>query len=247
LVFIHQYADGSSQVEVVYYTDPGQIDPEGSTLILERAGLAGIEELHNLPTRIWGVFEEIRRGRPVLNVGRIEPIYPDLTLQTWLGRFDQAPAEAGAGNLLFTAQDGEQILLRVSLDDLKAQRMEINYGDPVVIEGYIIPDETIAGYPVIESYTVNLAQGMQDLSGYTAQSISPVVLQESGTAGAARRATVTSIELAYYTEDLRYSASKADAELPYVQPVWRFSGAYEDGSAFEILIQALSPEYLAQP
>jgi hypothetical protein len=31
----------------------------------------------------------------------------------------------------------------------------------------------------------------------------------------------------------------------YVQPIWRFSGVFEDGRPFEVQVQALPDEYLS--
>jgi hypothetical protein len=52
--------------------------------------------------------------------------------------------------------------------------------------------------------------------------------------------TIEKIELAYFAHDQRWQ----NYEPAYLQPVWRFSGHYEDGSEFEILVQALKPEFL---
>jgi hypothetical protein len=53
--------------------------------------------------------------------------------------------------------------------------------------------------------------------------------------------TIEQIELAYFTYNQRYDGVPYE---PVLQPVWRFYGHYEDGSEFEILIQALKPEFL---
>jgi hypothetical protein len=62
-------------------------------------------------------------------------------------------------------------------------------------------------------------------------------------------ATVENIELAYFAISLdRCTASdESDPTLApwlYVQPVWVFSGTFDDGRRFEIRVQALPDEYL---
>jgi hypothetical protein len=63
--------------------------------------------------------------------------------------------------------------------------------------------------------------------------------------------TVEQIELTYFTFDQHYPQYAYDGQLLsdpfYVQPVWRFSGHYDDGSAFEIFVQALKQEFLLPP
>ncbi len=49
--------------------------------------------------------------------------------------------------------------------------------------------------------------------------------------------------LVYQTVWLQ-SMSPQGALPVYIQPVWRFSGHYEDGSIFDIRVQALTDGYL---
>lgn len=63
-----------------------------------------------------------------------------------------------------------------------------------------------------------------------------------------RKAIVDQVELAYYTPDLSYALPDDPAlQSPYAQPVWRFTGRYEDGSFFEFIVQALQSAYLTTP
>ncbi len=39
----------------------------------------------------------------------------------------------------------------------------------------------------------------------------------------------------------------AQAPWLYVQPIWRFTGTFEDGRPFEVQVQALQDEYLSNP
>ncbi len=244
-IFIHQYSDGSSEVEVEFHPDPGQVTSDPSAIILEGPGLAGIEAFNNLPIRIWGEFSDPQSNLQVAVVERVEPVYPGQTLQAWLGRFEPVALE-GKDVLLFTDSAGQQYVLGFSLDG-DSDRTSFAPGDPVVIEGFIQSDRGFGGYPIISDILINPGQGLSNLDSYLIQSASPLVTQESGTAGAAIKGTITSIELVYYVENTSNSNLPAGSAPPYIQPAWRFSGTYEDGSYFTILIQALKPEYLVHP
>jgi hypothetical protein len=60
--------------------------------------------------------------------------------------------------------------------------------------------------------------------------------------------TITEVELAYYVSNPYYQVNDPnyDQRSPYIQPVWHFHGQYDDGSEFDILIQALKQEFLLQ-
>lgn len=245
-VVFHQYSDGSTEVEVFFHPEPAETALSREPLLLEGPGLAGIEIYHNLPIRIWGeISPEPRNGLTVVNLERFEPQFPGMSLETWLGRYEPASLD-NQPVLLFTAQDGSQYVLGSSLEDPNIP-LEFGPGDPIVLEGYVRPDQDVAGIPVITHLAVAPGQGLQDLTGYTPQSLTPMIVQETGTAGAALKATVEAVELAYYTQDPRYTDPAVVQGVRYVQPVWRFTGTYEDGSTFEILVQALAPQFLTPP
>lgn len=245
IVFIHQYSDGSTRVEVILNADPNQGHPQEDTFYLEGPGIAGIEAYHNLPIRVWGVISETRGYTQKVNVERVEPVYPGVTVQAWLGKFEKASLE-GKDVLLFTNSDGVQYVLNSSIEN-PGQDNGNAPGDPVVVDGYLLPDKTLGGYPVINDYAVNAAPGMQSLSDYHSMSLKPLIIPEVGKAGSRRIATVTKIELAYYTDEPRYSNREPGMPLPFVQPVWRFTGTYDDGASFELIVQALNPQYLKLP
>jgi len=242
-ITIRHYSDGSTEVDVQFIPDSGQIAPV--EIALEGPGLAGIETFHNLPIRIWGAWGDSRGSLPVANIERIEPVYPGQAIQAWLGRFEPVSLE-GKEVLLFTDSSGEQYVLEFTLDG-KSERTSFSPGDPVVIEGFIRSEVSLGGYPVIGDILINPGQGLRDLNSYSILSNSPIVIQESGTAGAATKGMITSIELVYYVENVGSSILTAGEPVAYVQPAWRFSGTYQDGSTFTILVQALKPEYLVQP
>jgi len=241
-VFIHQYSDGSTRVEVMFTLNPDQGLSQEDTYYLEGPGIAGIEALHNLPVRVWGVISESKGSRQQVNVERVEPVYPGVAVQAWLGKFERATLE-GKEVRLFTNADGLQYVLSSSVED-PAREDGIAPGDPVLVEGILTPDKTFGGYPVLTDYQLDSASGMTNLDEYDSITLKPVVLHDPGTAGSRRIGTVTRIELAYYTDQPRYFNQEPGIPLPYIQPVWRFSGTYDDGASFDLIVQALNPLYL---
>jgi hypothetical protein len=242
-VLIHQYTDGSTQAEVFLEMDPNATWPEGTYVSLEGPGLKGIEVYYNLPVLVWGAFGDLSGSIPKLIVERVEPVYPDLAGQAWLGSVESVTLE-DEPVLLFTAQDGQQFVLKSSIDSPGPDQTPGAEGDPLVVEGITIPDQAFGGYPVITDFSMSPGQGLNDLSNYQVQSLTPPVIQEAGLPLQRRVATIDRIELVYYTPDLRNTVVSPSDPPSYAQPVWRFSGSYADGTLFEILVQALSPLYL---
>jgi hypothetical protein len=240
-VVIHQYTDGVRKADVTFYTDDTSAFPQGLNAYLEGAGLAGIEAYHNLPVRIWGTVTNASTLLPYIQVERYEPVYPDITRQAWLGTAESVVLE-GQPVLRFASQDGEQFILSSSINPSEDYTIG-EPGEALIIEGVLYPEETYAGYPVITDMSAILAGDRTNLDGYELSSSKPTVIQETTQAGVLQKATVDKIELIYQTV-WRQSMSPQDAPPTYLQPVWRFTGHYEDGSTFDIMVQALTDEYL---
>ena len=58
---------------------------------------------------------------------------------------------------------------------------------------------------------------------------------------------IESVELEYFVNNPYYQASDPNYERrsTYIQPVWHFQGHYENGDAFDMLVQALKREFLS--
>lgn len=243
MIFINQPGDESSQVEILINLDPGPEWPEGFTIKLDGPGLAGIDAYHNLPVRVWGEISDDSGILPTLSVERFEPAYPGLKVEAWLGLLEAATV-GEQQVLLFTTQDGEQYVLNSSIESPGAEELPGPASDPVVVEGILIPGQTLGDYPVLTDYLFLPMSGMNDLSEYTPMSVSPMITQREGSAGERGKGVIDQVELVYYTADPRYAAAEAVGSPAYAQPAWRFSGRFEDGSTFVILVQALRSEYL---
>ncbi len=236
----YQYTDGVSKTEVNLAIQPTEAWPDGLYVRLKGDGLEGIEKYHLLPVRVWGTFGEMEGDMPVLLVERYEPVYPGVQVQAWLGKLDAVSLE-GKDVLRLTTQDGKQYVLATYFDPNAGQGQPS--GD-IVVEGATFPGQTLGGYPVITDFATFLDEGRTDLNGYIVQSASPFLIRKSFPSTGPGRAIVEEIELVYTTLDLRFRPEIPDASLLYAQPVWRFAGHYEDGRAFEILVQALADRYL---
>jgi hypothetical protein len=243
MVFINRYLDGSSQVKVMFSIEDSPEWPGGLVEWLDGPGLAGIEAYHNLPVRVWGEVTDSSGLLPVMTIERFEPAYPGEKIQAWIGLMEGVTVE-GQQVLLFTTQDGEKFVLKTSIDSPGPDALLGNPGDPLVVEGFLVPGQTLGGYPVVTDYATLPMPGTGDLTDYQPMSAKPLVTSKEGTAGERRIGSIDKIELVYQTDDPRYLQPTVDVAPVYAQPAWRFSGKYDDGSSFMILVQALRPEFL---
>lgn len=233
-------ADGSTKLYAIMNLQPSEEWTGGLSLTLAGDGLAGIDAYHQLPVKIWGSITDFDQSVPIVTVERYEPVYPDIKAQTWMGTLELV----SLGNnsvLMFTDQSGNQYVLNTSLEtEAKTPTADM----PFIIEGVVYPDQTFEGYPVLHDFLMFGAQGMENLDDYKPQSITPMTLNASIQHFSDQTLTVEKIELVNYTGDMRYVLPDNSIPPMYVQPAWRFYGHYENGNVFEILVQALSDEYL---
>ena len=248
LVLIYRSADGSTSQEINFQSDPADGLPYGTYFRLEGEALAGIERYHNLPVRIWGSVTGVQDYTPVVSVERYEPLDPDLQIQEWAGT-EQVTNLEGQDVVLFTTRDGQSFVLYSSLI-WGAEGNQIGVpGDLIGIEGYIIPDRQLGGYPVIRDVAGEMPPDgvvssslpfeydhAQDMGAFPAETLSGQV-------------TIDRIELVYASITLQHcTAGYVDdpngVSWLVVQPIWVFSGHFDDGRLFTIQINALPDEYL---
>jgi hypothetical protein len=247
-IIIHQYAGGRQTTEVNFGPDQDSGLSIDWPYRLEGEVLAGIEQFHNLPVHIWGKFERLDDIYLVITVERFEPVYPGLHIQGWAGT-EQIANVDGRDVILFTTTDGQTYVLDASLNWPAQDQLMGIPGDLIGIEGYIIPDMLYGGYAVIKELSGEMPP--DDVVSST----EPIIWDESQESGSdpnsilEGRATVENIELAYYAISLdrctsSFGSDPTQATWLYVQPVWVFSGTFDDGRRFEIRVQALMDEYL---
>jgi len=121
-------------------------------------------------------------------------------------------------------------------------------GNWIEIEGYIIPDRQWGGYPVIQDLSGGMPPDAEitsdDLYVYDHSLDTPDVSTLM-----AGQVTIDSIELAYTSITMENCLSNHNTDpnmLPFltVQPVWVFTGHFDDGRIIVIQVQALPEEYL---
>jgi LysM repeat protein len=246
LVTITNKLDGSQSVD--FKLQIGERENQFQLMKLEGNGLGDLQNHNNLPIDIWGTVKRLDTDHgmsiPVINVERFEIPYPDLTYQIFKGTQSIA-TEQGETVMLFTTQDGQTYAQTNAYGGLVG-----NEGDQLLMEALVLPDEIIAGYPVLQAVSISMA--INPKSGepveMEATANQPYVINEADNPGLVEpsepMATIESVGLVYFTIDQRYALQDATGGPVYLQPAWRFQGHYWDGSEFEILVQALKDEFL---
>jgi hypothetical protein len=243
MVTIVNKIDGSQTTNYILLIDSEQIP----LVKLEGSDLDTLQSYNNLPVDVWGSVDRyetvIGWGEvPVVTVERFEIPYPDLQFQILQGVLSYIDFQ-GESIALLTTSDGQTYARPGPPGSLPGRE-----GDQIQVEALVMPDETIAGYPVMQvrgaSLAINPKTGQPVEMQITADQ--PGIINEAEYPGVSSEitATVESVELVYYTPYQRYNVPDQTAGIVYIQPVWRFQGHYQDGSEFEILVQALKDEFL---
>jgi len=247
-VTIHRYLDGSTSLELGLYAESTDKASGGVFFFLEGEALTGMEQYHNLPIRVWGSVTSLKNDTPILNVERYELLDPDLRIQEWTGT-EQIVTLEDREVVLLTTSEGQSFVLSSSLIWDAAASLIGMPGDLIEIEGYVIPGQQFGGYPVIKelsggtppdgvitSNQPNEYDHASDLGAFPAGALSGQV-------------TIDSIELAYASTTLQHCTAGQDtdpstAAYLVVQPIWVFTGHFEDGRIFTVQVQALPNEYI---
>ncbi len=241
-VNIFEKEDGTRRME--YYLAVNSPDHLGTAYYyLAGDALQGLENHHNRPVDVWGTPAQNPDGQFAINVDRYEIPYPDLQFQLMTGTEKLVTLE-GQPATLFTAEDGTQYA-QLYQDGTTGNTLIGTEADKVIVEVLALPNETFGGYPALRLFVGSLA--IDPVSGqpfdYTMYAAEPNVLpdikQQSDYIP-----TIETVELVYYTPDIRYPSTEPVAEPPYLQPIWRFYGHYSNGDEFEFLMQAVKDEYL---
>jgi len=258
LAFQHIYVDGTQALEVYLSSDPWEnYDGFGQywQARLESLQLESLSQLNNLAIKVWGRVDGVDfSGYPVIKLERFEEAYPGLRLQTWQGAWRPVTLE-GKEVLLFTTEDGSQYVLSGSLQSGKEGAIGVQ-GDEVIIQGLAEPGKSYGSYPVITELAGGIAQ-LGETTVFQDQSLSVIDDREAwvdlvSTTEVQGEVRVTQVELVYAAASLQQCGSVERVDDPalapwlYVQPVWRFTGIFEDGRTFEVQVQALIDEYLSE-
>jgi hypothetical protein len=204
---------------------------------------------HNRPIDIWGTISgsDKKTGETILTVERYEVPYPDLQFQSVTGAQKIETVE-GQSVILINADDGATYIALMPVGAAAAMLIADpgkapNLNDPATVpepvserltyEALIVPGESVLGYPGMRVFN-SIPEMIEPLFF---NSDEPNVYPGPPPP---TTMTIEKIELTYFAHDQRWQ----NYDSAYLQPAWRFSGHYEDGSEFEILVQALKPEFL---
>ncbi len=246
------YPDGKT--EMVYLAGlPSPKDPLNVTSVkLIGDNLQGLESLIELHVKIWGTFQMVG-DLPTIQVERYEKAYPDEIYQAWIGRQAVVTLD-GRKALLFTDISGKQYVFERSLENSPVDLEDGYRGEQFVVEG-TLSHETFAGYPMIVESMSFIAPGRTGLNGYQVQGNKVMEDHEGGTQNqppllqdSVKEVVIDRVELVYFAYDLSHGGGYDlnTSPMRYVQPVWRFSGKLDDGRLVQVLVQAVTDEYLAE-
>ena len=245
----HLFLGGKTSTDVNFTPDSSAMLDGGWGYALLGENLSGFDQYHNLPVRIWGRVERLENGVVYITVDRFEPLYPGEQIQAWTGT-EQIITLDEQSVVLFTTSAGESYVLKSSVDYPPADANIIGrLGDLIEIEGYTIPDQQIGGYLLLKD-TAGSTQpdGIADSSLVYVWDHSQ---DPSSNPGAVLQGQITidKVELAYDSINLdRCQASAAQdpnmSSWLVVQPMWVYTGHFDDGRRFIVQVQALPDEYL---
>jgi len=241
-VRIHKKSDGTSSKE--YELDVTQ--ENGSTIYpMEGSLLSELDSYAALPILITGTINT--EGRLIVDSYKIP--YPDLHFQILKGT-QRAGQVEGQSVILFTAEDGISYVefLATNTFPLTSDSFTGNLGDVIQQEVLIIPDETFGGMPVAHVYQSAMIQENGPELEVQANTIYVYEDANEGLPGdiTPPNLIIDQVELVYYATNPYYQVNDPNysQRSPYIQPVWHFHGRYEDGSEYDMLIQALKEEFL---
>ncbi len=215
-------------------------------------GLDGIAQYDRLHVRVWGRY--VTDGdEPTIQVERYEKAYPDERIQAWLGK-EEITTVQGRKVAIFQSREGQRYILALSLRDprsLDYMRQPSDLpggGQQMLIEG-VVRGETFGSYPVIEEISAHsdaTVRAMTDLNSYQLE-IRPQVIR-SQRPPIPGKAYIEHVDLIYYAianPMMGFSYKPMpDLSMRIVQPLWKFTGHTQDGASFEILVQAVSDQYV---
>jgi LysM repeat protein len=223
------------------------IQENGSIIYqMEGSALGELDAYNGLPTLITGTINT--DGRLVVASYKIP--YPDLHFQILKGT-QRAEQIEGQNVIVFTAEDGTVYVefLVTNTFPLTPDSFTGIAGDLIQQEVLVIPGETFGGLPVAHVYQSEVIQ--ENGPELEVQANRIYAYDEPSNPGSptdytAPNLTIDKVELVYYGSNPYYQVNDPNysQRSPHIQPVWHFHGFYEDGSEFDMLIQALKQEFL---
>ncbi|MBE3144691.1 MAG: hypothetical protein IMZ61_12340 [Planctomycetes bacterium] len=248
------YAGGKTEMAYLVGLPSPKDPPNMTSAKLIGDNLPGLESLIKLHVKIWGTFQMVNEV-PTIQVERYEKAYPNELYRAWLGHEKVVTLE-GRKVLLFTDISGKQYVFGRSIQNSPVDLEDGYRGKQFVVEG-TLSHETFAGYPMILESMSHIAPGRTDLSGYQVQGNKVIIRGYKGGStpqpplaqDSVKDVVIDQVELVYFAYDFSHGGGidLNTSPMRYVQPVWRFSGKLDDGRLVQILVQAVTDEYLSEP
>lgn len=242
-VSIHNKSDGTSSRE--YQLEVTQDSGGASIFTMEGPSLSELDAYNALPILITGKID--KTGNLVVDSYKIP--YPDLHFQIMKGT-EKAEQLAGQTVVVFTAQDGKSYVEFLATNNIPNDQSFVGVqGDLIQQEVLILPDESFGGLPVAHVYQRSIIQenGPElQVQANKMQVFTPDNDPNAPVDFAQPNLTIDHVELVYFVSNPYYQVNDPNynQRSPYIQPAWHFQGHYDDGSIFDVLIQALKQEFL---
>jgi len=153
--------------------------------------------------------------------------------------------------IIFTTEEGTSYVefLATNPFPLSTDSFTGIVGDLIQQEVLIIPDETFGGLPVAHVYQSAMIQ--ENAPELEVQANTIYVYDDANDPGLPTdttrpNLTIDQVELIYFVSNPYYQVNDPNysQRSPYLQPAWHFIGHYDDGTEFDMLIQALKEEFL---
>lgn len=211
---------------------------------LDGSVLGELDPYNGLPILVSGMLDPT--GKLVVESYKIP--YPDLHFQILKGT-QKAQQLGGQDVIVFTTEDGNSYVEFLVTNNQPTGTFTDHVGELVQQEVLIVPDETFAGMPVAHIYQSAVIQ--ENGPELQVQANRITVFNDGSDPGSSGvyiqpNLTINKIELVYFVSNPYYQVNDPnyDQRSNYIQPVWHFHGRFDDGTEFDMLIQALKQEFL---
>jgi LysM repeat protein len=252
---IEKIEDMRGYLTVTIHNQVGGVSAKEYTL--EVAQNTGGVTLYSLDGSMLGELDPYN-GLPILVSGTLDPTgkltmesykipYPDLHFQILKGT-QKAQQLGGQDVIVFTTEDGNSYVEFLATNNQPTGTFTGHVGEVIQQEVLIIPDETFAGMPVAHIYQSAIIQ--ENGTQLEVQANRIHVFNDGSEPGSEAfkqpSLTINKIELVYFVSNPYYQVNDPnyDQRSNDIQPVWHFHGRYDDGTEFDMLIQALKEEFL---
>jgi LysM repeat protein len=207
--------------------------------------LSELDPYNALPILVTGTINT----QGILVVDSYKIPYPDLQFQILKGT--QRTEQIDEQNVvIFTTEDGKSYVEYMVTNNFpNTTSITGSPGDLIQQEVLIIPDETFGGLPVAHIYqSLIIQEGAPEMLVQANQIRTynepddPMMAPNY----APPNLTIDHVELVYYVSNPYYQVNDPNysQRSPYIEPAWHFQGRYDDGTEFDVIIQALKPEFL---